>query len=1149
MAYFRRVAVGLVASVGVFVAASAFFAGFAQAAPGEFTDSGQSLGTSTGWDAALGDLDGAGNPDVIVGTDLGTAIGLNDGAGKAVKERVLNAFARAPLTFIPNAGQVDSKVRYYAQGRNHAVYFTAESMVLVLAESATLGDMEAIEPVALGGTADRKPTRKVRGVALGLRFLGANPKATIEARNAARTKVSYFKGNDPASWRQGLPTYREVVYRNLWPGIDLVFRGDGAKLKYDLIVSPGAPVEAVRLAYAGADAVSLDDAGNLRIATPLGTLIDEKPVSYQVIDGRRVPVDVAVAIGARTADQTAYGFEIRSGYDPAFPLIIDPTLEYSTFLGGSGRPDNFAMTIDGAGSIYVAGAMQSADFDFPTTMGAFDTTFDGGVFDSYVAKLDPAGNGAADLIYSTLLGSGNYDRILDIAVDAAGNAYVTGLTGLAGSVFFPTTMGAFDTSFNGGRFDGFVTVLDPAGENLLYSTYLGGSKIDTFSFEGGIGIALDDAGNIYVTGVTNSGDFPTTTGAFDTSFNGTEDAFVTVLDPAGNGASDLLYSTFLGGSGRFERGWDIKVDGTGKVYVAGRAQTTTFPTTVGAFDRTFNGGGRDFFIAKLDPAGNGAADLLYSTFLGGSGDDFGISLAIDSAGKIYVSGGTNSANFPTTAGAFDTSFNGGVRDAIVAVLDPAGNGAADLLYATFLGGGTNDLPGGIAVDESGMAFVVGGTDSADFPVTADALQQTSNGVFDAYIAVLAPDTAIVPASDQLVFSTFLGGSLIGVAKGIALDSAGDVYVVGVTGSADFPTTAGAFDITHNGDLDLFVAIIGMNPNSPPIAVAGGPYEVDEGGSVPVDAGASSDPEEDTLTFAWDFDNDGQFDDATVVNPTFAAAGLDGPSIAIISVEVSDPSGGTDIADATVMIDNVAPEVGDITAPIDPVALGTSIQASASFTDAGTPDTHTAEWDWGDGTVEAGTVTQGSGSGSVADSHTYTLPGVYTVTLTVADDDDDSASSTFEFVVVFDPEGSFVTGAGTIDSPAGAYVADPSLTGLANFGFFSRYKKGTNEPIGRTRFLFHAAGLIFMSDTYQWLVVAGARAQFKGIGTIQGSAGSYGFFVTAIDGQVNGGGGADKFRIKIWESTNDEAVVYDNELGAATDADPTTLSQGSIVIHN
>jgi VCBS repeat-containing protein len=335
-------------------------------------------------------------------------------------------------------------------------------------------------------------------------------------------------------------------------------------------------------------------------------------------------------------------------------------------------------------------------------------------------------------------------------------------------------------------------------------------------------------------------------------------------------------------------------------------------------------------------------------------------------------------------------------------------------------------------------------------------------------------------------------------------------------------------------------------NTAPIASASGPYSVEEGGTITVSA-TGSDPEGSPITFAWDLDGKGTFE-TMGQSVTFSAVGLDGPSSRTIFVRVTDSCGSSSIAQATVELKNIAPVVGQIMTTMEPTQVNMAVSASASFTDAGTPDTHTAVWNWGDGTTSTGTVSESGGSGTASDSHSYTTPGVYTITLTLKDDDGDSVETIFQFVVIYDPNGGFVTGGGWINSPAGAYTVDPSLTGKANFGFVSKYLPGATVPTGNTEFQFKAGGLNFKSSAYEWLVVAGARAQFKGTGKINGS-GDYGFMLTAIDGQINGGGGVDKFRIKIWDKNNGDAIVYDNQLGAADDSDPVTgLGGGSIVIH-
>jgi hypothetical protein len=534
----------------------------------------------------------------------------------ATGRRVTLAYTNLPLAFIPNAGQTDEQVRYYAQGAGYSFRFTDDKAVLAL----QTGD---------------------RGHVLDLRFLGANPNAELTATGQSGGTVNYLTGSERQS---NLPTYGRVIYRELWPGIDMVFWGKGGKLTYEFRLRPGARVSDIRLAYAGAEGVSLGASGNLLIDTPLGILRDAPPQSSQRIDGRHVPVDSRYALAGNS-----YGFAVGD-HDRRHPLVIGPSLAYSTYLGGSSGDLSGGIAVDSTGAAYVTG--QTISTDFPTTPGAFrETSLVPG--DVFVTKLNPDGS---SLAYSSYLGGStpnpqgsNVDGAFGIAVDSAGAAYVTGVTP---SSDFPTTAGAFDTSFNGFA-DAFVAKLNPDGSSVAYSTYLGGTSSNE-----GVGIAVDSAGAAYVTGGTTSTDFPTTAEAFDTNFNG-DDGFVTKLNPAG---SDLAYSTYLGGSSG-DGGRGIAVDSAGAAYVTGDTISTDFPTTPGAFDTSFNGFA-DAFVTKLDPAGS---RLGYSSYLGASNSDDGIGIAVDSTGAAYVTGHTDSTDFPTTARAFDASANGNI-DAFVTKL-------------------------------------------------------------------------------------------------------------------------------------------------------------------------------------------------------------------------------------------------------------------------------------------------------------------------------------------------------------------------------------------------------------------------------------------------------------------------------------------------
>jgi hypothetical protein len=666
-------------------------------------------------------------------------------------------YTNLPVAFVENRGQIDPRVRYYAQGPRYSFYLTRDEVVLSFLN----------EP----------PTD---GVALALRFTGSNPRLVLEGEERAPGEVNYFQGQDPAGWRTRIPRYAQIAYRDLWPGVDLRLREQSGTLKYEFRVRAGAAIADIRLAYAGATRFSVDETGALLIETGMGTLRDSAPVAYQTIDGERVSVESRYVLRGRSADAVRYGFVVGAGYRPDRELIIDPGIEYSTFLGGSSHELAGGIKVDTAGNAYVAGTTQSPDF--PTTPGAFRRTGAAGNFgDVFVSKLNPTGTA---LVYSTFIGGGDFDWGRAIAIDAAGNAYVTGQTK---SRTFPTTGGAFDRTFNVDscprcgidQYDAFVTKLNASGSGLVYSTFLGGFDIDD-----GLGIAVDAAGNAYVAGQTASLNFPTTTGAFDRTRNAGSDTFVTKLNAAG---SALVYSTYLGGAAQ-EFPARIAVDAGGNAYVTGSTSSADFPASAGAFDTTANGA-FDVFVTKLNSSGSA---LIYSTFLGGQGFDSGGGLAIDAAGNAYVSGGTGSTDFPTTPGAFDTLPDG--SSAFVTKLNPAGSA---LVYSTVIDGTSSEGANAVALNAAGNAWVTGITSSADFPVTADAFDPSFNGVADAVVFELSAD------GSTLLYSTFLGGTQSEGGDDLAIDASGDIYIAGHTHSMDFPTTQGAFDTIFNGDLLIF----------------------------------------------------------------------------------------------------------------------------------------------------------------------------------------------------------------------------------------------------------------------------------------------------------------------------------------------------------
>jgi hypothetical protein len=715
------------------------------------------------------------------------------------------------LAFIENQGQFDARAKYSVRSGSQTLWLTADGIIF---------DLRRVkQPTAMRREARERLDRERLVVAQD--FVGVNKRPRAEASGAQPGIHNYFLGNDPAKWRTGVKAYTEVVYRDVWEGINLKLYGNGRDLEQEFIVRPGADLSQIRVAYRGIEGLRIAGDGGLVIETAFGELKESQPRIYQVVDGQRI----AVSGRFKVLSETAYTFEVGP-YQSRYALVIDPTLVFSTYLGGSDFDGGAGIAVDGAGNTYVAGTTGSTDF--PTTPGAFQTSLRGAELDDvFVTKLNATGSA---LVYSTYLGGSFFDDATGIAVDAAGNAYVTGGTS---SNNFPTTPGAFQR-VPGGDDDAFVTKLNPTGSALVYSTYLGGSGFDDPS-----GIAIDTTGNAYVTGGTDS-DFPTTPGAFQPSFGGGfGDGFVTKLNATG---SALVYSTFLGGS-EFDVGLSIAVEAAGNAYVTGFtgatgnayvtgftgrrvepvggvASSADFPTTPGAFQPTPRGQS-DAFVTKLNATGSG---LVYSTFLGGSDDDEGFSIVVDADGNAFVTGETTSsaapppippvaqsaqpaAPFPTTPGAFQPTFGGGFRDAFVTKLNSTGSA---LVYSTYLGGSDDDEGFSIVVDAAGNAHVTGQTGGNDdtpraqaqddpFPTTPGTFQPTPGGGGDAFL------TKLNATGSALLDSTFLGGRDFDAGSGIAVDAAGDAYVTGFTDSTNFPTTGSAFRPVAPGGSNAFVA--------------------------------------------------------------------------------------------------------------------------------------------------------------------------------------------------------------------------------------------------------------------------------------------------------------------------------------------------------
>ena len=737
---------------------------------GSFTDPGdQNFGSGT--------LDATGVAQVTLGTltpgtyqvrahvaDVAGNVGVSDVATMQVSG---DPVANVPLGFAPNLGQTDPRVQYEALGDGYGIFLTGQGAVLSLASPTPTTTQGPTTPTSPDGTS----TGGTLTEALTIGLINANSMAQSQPLAVDRLPgtANFFLGDDPTKWVSNAPTYSEVHYQDVYRGIDETFQGQQGSLEYTFLVHPGADPNQILLSFQGSLGASLDANGNLVLQMMGGTVTQSAPDVYQeTASGKQEVGGHYVLLGPNQV-----GFQVNA-YDTTRELIIDPTLGFSTYVGGTNNSSNGrGIAVDGTG-VYVVGDSGSTDFPLQSP----EQNKNNGGSDVVVFKLNPAGT---SLIYSTYLGGGKDDTGRAIAIDGAGNAYVTGNTQ---STDFPTTSGVVQTK-NNGTTNVFVTKLNSTGSGLLYSTYYGGAKNDT-----GRGIAIDGAGDAFVTGSTTSTDFPTTSGVAQTSNKGGDDAFVFELNSA---ASAATFSTYLGG-GKDDVARGIALFGN-NIYIAGDTQSTDFPTTSGAF-QTKNNGGDDAFVAELN--GNGTA-TVYSTYLGGSRDDQANGIDVDASGNAYVVGTTGSNDFPTTPGVIQAN-RAGFNDAFVTELNPTGSA---LVYSTYLGGNFDDEGNAIKVDATGNAYVVGAANVGlplQNPLPGSGFVNVGANQ-DFFLSVLEP------GGTALQFSTYLGGFLTDVARGVAIDSSGNAYLVGQTHSGTFPTSTGAFQTVRGSDPTIAVARI------------------------------------------------------------------------------------------------------------------------------------------------------------------------------------------------------------------------------------------------------------------------------------------------------------------------------------------------------
>lgn len=694
-------------------------------------------------------------------------------ASEAAKARVAENYGKLPLHFEANQGQFGKEARFVSRGKGYNLALTRTSAAVSL-RSADGNAVVEMQP------------------------LHANPNPAISGEDKLPGISNYFRGSDPKQWRTNVPHFAKVKYEQVYPGIDLVYYGQGRMLEYDFVVAPGADPDKIKLGFVGAEEIKLADNGDLVLMSKGSELRQHKPVIYQEVNGQRSPVAGSFVIEGKNRVR----FEVGE-YDLNKVLVIDPTFftpsySYSTFDGGNGDDKAYAVAVDSSGNAYLTGETDSTNF--PPGSG-YSYQGDQTAVDVFVSKLNSAGTG---LSFATYIGGSSDDFGRGIALDSSNNIYVTGNTL---STDFPTS-NQYQTDQTGD--DAFVLKLSSAGTTLSYSSYLGGTGDET-----GYGIALDGSNNAYVVGETNSSNFPTTASAYQTTRGNTYDAFVAKFDTTTSGSSSRLYVTYFGGNGG-DYGYGIDVD-SGNAYITGKTLSSSSIASSGVWD-TALGNLQDAFIAKINPASGGSSDLVYATYLGGNGRETGYGIAVDGSGLAHVTGESNSdgdnissggydtTKFPITASAYQTA-TGGSYDVFVTKLNSGGTG---LSYSTLIGDTGDETGFAVALDGSNIV-ITGETSSTSYDV-ASSLQTDQNGL-DAFVSKINPAGG---GTNDLTFSTYHCGDSSDSGRGVVVLSSA-IYIVGFTESVsdqdggDFPAkptyndNPTAYQPSQQGGFDVFAA--------------------------------------------------------------------------------------------------------------------------------------------------------------------------------------------------------------------------------------------------------------------------------------------------------------------------------------------------------
>lgn len=668
------------------------------------------------------------------------------------------ALPSVDISFIPNTGLTNPSVKFFVRDGDRTLFFTDERIIYI------------------------KQGKIEKTFEFDKFFKDMTGPATIDTDDRLPGTVNFFIGKKGTDWKRDIPTYGSIKYQNIYPGVHIRFDGNDGLLIPEISASAQADKKQVELALDGIDEVKKflnpgkdnwfsDDSGN---AINPSDFVSMEKLSH-----------LNPATQKNLLDSSNNDIGLNSHANQTINLSH---LLYSTYYGGSSNEGNAKLAVDTQGNMYISGTTDS--IDLPVSPEAMQTGYGGGLYDVFVTKLNADGT---QVLYTTYLGGEDEDVGSGIAIDVEGNAYLTGYTW---SVTFPTTAGALQTNYagngssaknNGG--DAFITKLNPSGNSLIYSTYIGGSLHDR-----GDAITIDKDGNAYITGISDSPNYPVSEGAYQPGHYGQGDVIISKLNSKGN---TLLYSTYLGGGGA-ESGYSIALDSDDNAYVTGVVWPGQFPTTPGAFQISYGGGNNDAFVAKINPIGT---DLIYSSYLGGNNPEAGYGITVDSTGSAYITGYTESPDYPTTPGAY-MERNLGNRDVFITKIDPSGD---SLIYSTFLGGNGDEIATSVTHDLSGSVYVTGQTSSTDFPITQNAYQRSKRGKADIFITVLDA------AGSCVQYSSYFGGTGIDGAHGICFDLSGNLYVSGGSYSIDFPVTNGVVQMSNHGHSDSTISVFEKAP--------------------------------------------------------------------------------------------------------------------------------------------------------------------------------------------------------------------------------------------------------------------------------------------------------------------------------------------------